>query len=265
MELGRSNFWYTPIMETTETIKVISKLQKTSVEVFKVIARSLKIGINEQDIAELIRLEFKKRNIVDFWYDVPIIVLVGTKRFINGANSDYATKSPSRASTLKEGDTIYIDLHPQDSKTRLWGDWNMMVVFHPRKGIDDEQVAFLKEMQEIHREGITKFTPAMTGANIINYYFDTYKKRGITPLIGKKPDVGHTIHAGLKVNANRLLLTAKNATPIGGYIYAIEPGGSRSKKSGEGLVVGRFEECVYIPKEGTAVLLGNQEFLPTII
>ncbi len=221
--------------------------------------------MNEQDIAERIKLEFKKRDITDFWYDVPIIVLVGTERFIKGANSDYTTKSPSKEFILKEGDVVYIDLHPQDSKTRVWGDWNTMIVFHPRKGIDDEQVAFLKEMQEIHREGITKFTPTMIGADIFNYYLDTYQRRGITPILGKKPDVGHTVHAGLKVNANRLLLTPENTIPIGGYIYAVEPAGFRLKKSEKGVVVGRFEECAYVPEEGNVVLLGNQELLPTII
>lgn len=252
-------------METTETIKVMSKLQKTSVEVFKAVAPSLKTGISELDIAQMMKDEFAKKRIYDFWYDVPIIVLIGTERFINGVNANYVTKSPSREYLLKEGDVVYIDTHPQDNQTKLWGDWNTMIVFHPRKGIDDEQVAFLKEMQEIHREGIAQLTPMMTGVNIINYYFDTYQKRGITPLMGKKPDVGHTIHAGSKINANRLLLTTENTTPIRGHIYAIEPGGFRTKKSGEGVVVGRFEECVYIPKEGNVVLLGNKELLPAII
>lgn len=252
-------------MEITKRIKTVSQLQQASANVFKNVVFSLKVGMSELEIAELLKLEFKNRNISEFWYDVPIIVLIGTQRFITGANSDYATKSPSKEYLLKEGDILYIDMHPQDSKTGLWGDWNSMVIFHPRKGIDDEQVNFLVEMRKIHREGISKFTPTMTGADIMSDYFDAYKNTGITPILGEKPDVGHTIHEGPKVNAHRLLLNMKNNTPIGGYVYAIEPAGFRPKKSGDGIVVGRFEECVYIPKEGNAVLLGSQELLSLVV
>src|SRR3989344_4764261 len=130
-------------MEISERIKIVSELQKKSADVFKVVARSLQVGMSEADIAKLIRTEYEKRGVVDFWYDVPIIVLVGVQRFIKAANSDYTTKSPSASYTLSEGDTLYVDLHPRDSRTELWGDWNTMAVFHPRKDIDDEQVNFL--------------------------------------------------------------------------------------------------------------------------
>lgn len=252
-------------METTEIIKVVSELQEKSADVFKAITPSLRVGMSELDIAGLIKLEFKKRDIVDFWYDVPIIVLIGTKRFINGANADYATKSPSVNAVLKDGSIIYVDVHPRDNKTKLWGDWNTMAVFHPRAGVDDEQVAFLEQMREIHRKGIAQLTPTMTGADVINYYFTTYKESGITPITVNKPDVGHTIHAGAKIDASRLLLCEENTTPIGGHIYAVEPAGFRPKKSGEGMVVGRFEECVYIPKLGNVILLGSKELLALTI
>lgn len=252
-------------MEITERIQIVSNLQQTASNVFKGVAPFLKVRMNELEIAELIKEEFKKCGIIDFWYNVPIIVLIGTERFMTGANSDYAAKNPSKNCLLKKGDVIYIDMHPQDSETGLWGDWNTMVVFQPRKGTDDEQVTFLEEMREIHREGISKLTPNMMGADIMSYYLDAYKNNGITPILGEKPDIGHTIHEGLKVNAHRLLLNTENTTPIGGYIYAIEPAGSRPKKSGDGIVVGRFEECVYIPKEGNSVLLGSQELLPLVV
>lgn len=252
-------------MKTSDTLDVVANLQNTSAEVFKTITKGFEVGDSEAKIAASIRLEFKKRGIVDFWYDVPIIVLMGTGRFINGANADYATKSPSVDAVLKDGSIIYVDVHPQDNQTKLWGDWNTMAVFHPKVGIDDEQVAFLEEMREIHRRGIVQFTPIMTGADVANYYFDSYQERGITPLLGKKPDVGHTIHAGAKVDANRLLLCEENTTPIGRHIYAIEPGGFRPNKSGGGVVVGRFEECVYIPKLGNAILLGSKELLALTI
>ncbi|MDO8573736.1 MAG: M24 family metallopeptidase [Candidatus Daviesbacteria bacterium] len=252
-------------MKTSNALDVVANLQNTSAEVFKTISKSFEVGYSEAEIAALIKLEFRKRGIVDFWYDVPIIVLIGTERFISGANADYATKSPSVDAVLKDGSIIYVDVHPQDNQTKIWGDWNTMAVFHPRVGIDDEQVAFLEEIREIHRKGIAQLTPTMTGADVINYYFTAYKEGGIMPIIGNKPDVGHTVHAGVKVDAKRLLLCEENTTPIGEHIYAVEPAGYRPKKSGEGVVVGRFEECVYIPKLGNAILLGSKELLALTI
>lgn len=252
-------------MEIAERVKVVSELQKQSVNVFKEVSQSLRVGMSEQDIAALIKAKYEKRGIIDFWYDVPIIVLIGVERFLDAANADYTTKSPSASHVLNEGDMLYVDLHPRDSKTGLWGDWDTMAIFQPRKGIDDEQVAFLEEIREIHRDGIAKLTPNMTGADVVNYYLEEYKKRGINLIIGEKPDVGHTIHEGKKTDTKRLLLTAENTTPISGYVYAIEPGGARQKKSGARVVVGRFEESVYIPKDSPAIILGSQELLPMTI
>src|SRR3989344_6311705 len=101
-------------MEISERIKIVSELQNKTADIFKVVTRSLQVGMSEADITKLIRAEYEKRGVVDFWYDVPIIVLVGTERFLNAANADYATKSPSANSLLNDGDTIYVDVHPTD-------------------------------------------------------------------------------------------------------------------------------------------------------
>lgn len=252
-------------MNITERIGVINNLQIISSDVVSSIFNLFKVGMNEYEITKLIRDAFAKRGVYDFWYDVPIIVLIGAERFLNGANADYATKSPSQEYILQDGSTIYIDVHPQDASTSLWGDWNTMAVFHPRTGIDDEQVAFLEQMRQIHREGAEKLKPTMTGADVANYFVEAYQKNGITPFMATNSDVGHTIHEGLKVNAKRLMLNMENSSLIGGYIYAIEPAGFRQKKSGDGILVGRFEECIYIPKEGNAVLLGSQNLLPLVV
>jgi hypothetical protein len=78
--------------QQNEKIAVISKLQLTSYEVFCSIIPHLKAGMSEFDIAASLRNAFAKRAIVEFWYDVPIIVLIGAERLINGANADYPTK-----------------------------------------------------------------------------------------------------------------------------------------------------------------------------
>lgn len=252
-------------MNITERISVVNNLQTISSEVVSSVFSLFKTGMSEYEIAKLIRNAFAKRGVYDFWYDVPLIVLIGTERFLKAANADYAIKSPSQEYTLQDGSTIYIDVHPQDASTSLWGDWNTMAVFHPRTNIDDEQVAFLEQMRQIHREGIEKLKPTMTGADVANYFVEVYQKNGITPLVATNSDVGHTIHDGLKVGVKRLMLNMENSSLIGGYIYAIEPAGFRQKKFGDGILVGRFEECIYIPKEGNAVLLGSKNLLPLVV
>jgi hypothetical protein len=102
----------------------------------------------------------------------------------------------------------------------------------------------------------------MTGAAIMQWYLDTYKKRGIIPLLAEKPDMGHTIHKGAKVDAKRLLITPENTSLLGGSLYAVEPAGYREKKSKDGIVVARFEECVSIPKVGASYRLGSKELVP---
>jgi Xaa-Pro aminopeptidase len=253
------------MLELNEKINIISGLQRASAQTFCSVVPLLKTGMSEFQVADLLRNEFADRGIEAFWYDVPIIVLIGSNRLLNGANADYQTKSPSKDVVLAPGSTIYVDLHPQDSVTGLWGDWNTMAVFQPRPGIDDEQVAFLAEMREIHRRGFDQVQPHWSGADLIHYYRQAYHDKGITQLQGEKPDIGHTIHAGPKINAHRLLLDESNTNLLADHFYAIEPAGSRQNKNGSELLVGRFEECVYFTKAGKAILLGDNEQVPLTI
>jgi len=127
-------------MDITERIKVVSELQKTSVDVFKTILPSLRIGMSDVDIAELSKQEFTKRGIKKFWYTIAFVVLIGVERFKIGTTTpDYAIKSPSKDVYLEAGLPVHMDFAPMDPKTKIWGDWSSTVVFHPRDGIDDEQ------------------------------------------------------------------------------------------------------------------------------
>jgi hypothetical protein len=140
-----------------------------------------------------------------------------------------------------------------------------MAVFRPRTGINDEQVELLNELREIHREGFTKIEPSWTGADLVQYYSKTYLRHGITPLLGRTPDIGHTIHSGPKLQAKRLLLNASNLHHLADQFYAVEPAGRRKDKQGKHTLVGRFEECIYVPKYGKAILLGGTELAPIVI
>jgi hypothetical protein len=71
--------------------------------------------------------------------------------------------------------------------------------------------------------------------------------------------------AGQKSDYQRLFLDKANRTPIGGYMYGIEPGGVRRNHAGQVSAFARFEDCVYIPPDGgSPVMLGAHEPLPII-
>lgn len=245
-------------------IAIITNLQMGCYEAYSNIVSRLQQGINELEVEKLIRLEMAKKGITEYWYDVPIIVTFGTKRFLDIANKDYAIKRPKLDVHLQVGDPIYIDIHPQDTKTKLWGDWNSMSVFNPRKGVDDEQVSFLDEVRTIQREGIERLRSDMTASDIASFYFTEFEKRSVV-LSDARNNVGHSMHAGPKLPEKRTFLEKGFQKILGEGIYAIEPGGYRAKKSGDGIVVARFEECVYIPEEGKSKLLGILEELPLVI
>lgn len=252
-------------MDITERIKVVSKLQKTSADVFKAIPPSLRIGMTELEIAKLAKQEFDKRGIKEFWYNVAFVVLIGVERFQIGTTTlDYAIKSPSKDVYLEDGMPVHMDFSPMDPKTKIWGDWASTIVFHPRDGIDNEQVAFLDEMRNIQRSIIAQITYKTTGAEIASYYLNIFAEKGIS-LLDVRNNVGHSIHEGSKDSTQRVWLDQNNTKPLGEGIFTLEPGGIRQKKDGNGIVVGRFEECIYIPKLGNAILLGNKELVALTI
>ena len=238
-------------MTIKERVAIVSNLQKISSDVFNETIKSLKLGISEVDIAKLLRKNFEKRGITKFWYTVPEVVLIGSERFkIGTTTTDYRIKSPSKDSFLQEGSTVYADLSPMDSVTKIWGDWNGMLVFQPRKRVDNEQVAFLEEVRNIQLNGISRITAQTTGADVASYYLEEYKRHSIT-LLDVRNNVGHSMHEGSKDRAKRIWLDLNNVNPLGEGIFTIEPGGAR------GDLVGRFEECIYIPKEGNAIVLST--------
>jgi Xaa-Pro aminopeptidase len=244
-------------------IAITAKLQSACYEAFFSVVSKLQVGMSESEIAKMVRDAMAQKGITEYWYDVPIFTLIGVDRFFSIAKNDYGTKSPQAEKKLHEGDPIYIDIHPQDTKTKIWGDWNSMLVFHPRSGIDEEQIAFLDEVRTIQRKGIEKLTSSMTAADIANYFFTEFAERNII-LTDVRNTVGHSMHSGSKLPEKRTFLEKGNHQVLGEGLYAIEPGGYRKRKSGEGFVVGRFEDCVYIPKSGNARLLGKTGFLPLV-
>lgn len=252
-------------METYQVAKIIDNLQRISANIFTTVTSSLQAGMSESDIAELIKSKYESNGIVEFWYNVPQNVLIGVERFkVGNTTSNYEIKAPSKDIFLEEGSPVFIDLSPVDPKTKIWGDWASTFIFHPRQKIDDEQSEFLNEIRNIHREGMKKINSQTTGAEVAKYYLDAFRKRRIT-LLDVRNNVGHSLHSGPKNKAQRIWLDESNNHPLGEGFYAVEPGGIRPKSNDKGIVIGRFEECIYIPKKGTAVILGEKEYVPTIV
>lgn len=244
-------------LDETSKIKVIENLQKFSKKSYSAVLLQLKIGMSEVEIEELFKAEFRKRGITEYWYSVPINVLIGVERFkIGTTTTDYAIKNPSKNSFLKKGDPVYIDLSPMDSVSKLWGDWSSTFVFDPRVGVDDEQLAFLEKMRTIQRQLISTITARTTGRDIVNDFLKIFRANDIT-LLDVRNNVGHSLHEGPKDKAQRVWLDLENTQSLGEGFFAVEPGGIKHKSKGNGFVVGRFEEAIYIPKKGKVIILGE--------
>lgn len=244
---------------------VVSRLQMAAFDAFMAVSKSFQEGLSEAAIAKMVRREFEKCGITEHWYDVPIHTSIGTERFvISTTTTDYAIKRPQEDVFLAAGDVMHIDTSPMDPATKLWGDWSTTVVFLPREEKDREQVEFLQEFRNLHLAGILNITANTTGAEIAAHYIDAFQKRGIT-LLDVRNNVGHSIHSGSKADAKRIWLDLDNDQPLGEGIFTIEPGGCRDKRNGDGIVVARFEECIYIPPEGSAQILGYAKTAPLAV
>ncbi len=240
--------------------EIVSDLQKLSFSSSLEAIPKMKVGQSEIEIADLIKSALFKRGIEKYWYDIPIIVLVGKERFLSSVNAHNDKKSPSPNIFLKERDTVYIDIHPQDPKTGIWGDWNTMFVFQPNNKKNNNQIDFLNLIRQILFDGIQSLKSSMRFCDIYDLFLDKYKENNIRPLWGGNPNIGHTLHKGDKLSSERLFISPDNKHIIGGEIFSLEPGGYQYID--DELVVGRFEECVFVPKDGKSIHLGNNSLFP---
>jgi hypothetical protein len=243
---------------TAQMVEITDDMQRRCVQAYLTVATSLRAGMSEAAIARALHNELQAHGITDYWYDIPILVLVGVERFMDSVLADYAAKSPSQGITLQAHTPLFIDIHPRHASGR-WGNFAASGVFQPDDG---EQVALLEQMQRIEREGIQHLTAQLTGADVARWFAQQFRQAGIEHL-DVRANFGHSMGAGQKGDYQRLFLDETNNTPIGGSIYGIEPGGVRRDSAGRVTAFARFEECVYIPPAGgPAALLGAHDPLP---
>lgn len=245
---------------TPEIVALTDEMQRQCAHAYVTVASGLRAGMSETEIARALRNELRAAGVTDFWYDIPIVVLVGIPRFMQMILADYGVKSPSEQVALQANTPFFVDIHPRHASGR-WGNFAASGIYRPAGG---EQVAFLEQMQRIHREGIRQLTPRQTGAEVARWFGQLFQQYGIEHL-DVRANFGHSMGAGLKSDYQRLFLDEHNDAPIGGYIYGIEPGGVRRSSAGQVIAVARFEDCVYIPPgAGQPVLLGRQEPAPVV-
>lgn len=173
-----------------ENIKKVSKLQLCSYYIYSNTIRRVKEGMSEIDIAKIISEQFKERGIKQFWYDIPIMVLIGEDRFLD-MTGDYKNKSPSVNHLLKIGDTIHIDLTPKD-KEGFWGDFSATCVFHPKTDYDFEKVEFLRLVRKIQRDGIKRIKSVNKSSDIANWYLGKFRENNMT-LVDVRNNLSHSI------------------------------------------------------------------------
>lgn len=245
-------------MDDIEKAGIVAGLQETCAEAFTSVMSMLRSGMSETDIAVGLQAYLESRGIKQSWYDVPFMVLIGVERFRIGTTStDYGEKGPSPSSYLSAGQFIHVDFSPMDPETGIWGDWSSTCVYEPTGENGREQIAFLTEMRQLQRRGIEHFTAQSTGADVAKYFLDQYAEHGVT-ILDVRNNVGHSIHSGPKIEANRTWLDLDNTKPLGPGIFTVEPGGISDGKNN----VARFEDCIYVPVTGKASIIGNMKDVP---
>ncbi|CAN5166737.1 hypothetical protein BH09PAT1_BH09PAT1_4380 [soil metagenome] len=242
---------------TPETVAVTENLQRQSIEAYLTIAHELKTGMSESDIAKNLVGELAHRGINDFWYNIPILVLIGSDRFQQMADPDYAVKSPSEDVRLKPGDPFFIDVHPRDKSTR-WGNFASTGIYQPGDEQLDE-LLFLQRMQGIQEQIVGSMTGIDIGAKVAQGFNTLFENESIS-LLDVRGNFGHTMGYGQKSDYERSFLDESNNQQIGGKIWGIEPGGV--KTLGNKLLVARMEDCVHIPRVGEPRVLGRQNLPP---
>jgi len=222
------------------------------------VAGTLRSGLSEADIHDRLIEALQQGGVTDYWYDIPVLVLIGATRFIRMADRGYDAKRPRRDVFLQNGDPFFIDIHPRHGEG-FWGNFAATGLFHPAS---DDEAAFALSIQRIQHSGITHFHSGMTGAEIAGWFRRQFVQADVQ-LLDVRGNYGHSMGHGEKSSYVRHFLDHQNTDAVAGLIYGIEPGGIQRLPDGRTLV-GRFEDCVYFPEQGYAVQLGGSEPVPVV-
>ncbi|MBI3955384.1 M24 family metallopeptidase [Candidatus Gottesmanbacteria bacterium] len=248
-----------------ESLQAVESLQGKCVTSYQEMLAVLKEGMSEAEINHILINILQKKDIRSYWYEIGVMVLINERRFHDMQTKDYTLKSPSETVILKRGNTIFIDFHPMD-ENGIWADFSSMCIYKPSED-DQEKVSYLELVYTIHMEGIRKLNSTLTFADVFKYYQEIYKEHDME-IEDVRHTVGHTLDTGSKYdnknNDKREFLDIENHELISDLILAIEPGGYKYNKRNK-MLVGRYEDCVYIPQSGIPIILGRKNKLPFYI
>lgn len=240
-----------------DVIRETEEMQARCVQASYKVISSLENGMSELHVADMFAEELAEEGVTDYWYRFPRgverMILFGEDRFQDMTSEKYEEKIPREDIILKPGDLVYFDLHPR-SQSGYWGNFAASGIYKPQE-IDQERVAFIETIQRIQQEGINQLRADMTGKDVYAMFMKLYENEGIH-LIDVLGNFGHRMLQGEKTrtiwqDVPYAFLDQKNDLPIEGQIFGIEPGGRH------GMFFGRVEDCIYIPQQGTARILGR--------
>ena len=246
-----------PAPVSADEVEITRILQEQSINAYRGVTASLRPDLSEKGIAQAIIAELKAAGITEFWYDIPVLVLIGERRIRQLAESGYTQKKPREEIVLRENTLFFIDIHPRHSSGR-WGNFAATGVYEPA---DDQVIAFLKGLQHIQEECIKGLSPTMTGNDVATWFQMRFQQQNIE-LLDVRHNFGHNMGFGPKNSYQRLFLDEHNSKPIGGQIWGIEPGGIHRHLSNSGVLMGRFEDCVHVPLNGPPSTLGRDSPIP---
>jgi hypothetical protein len=232
-------------------------LQEQTINTYMSVTASLKPNLSEKAIAQAIIAELKAAGVTEFWYDIPILVLIGERRILQLAQTGYTQKKPQEEIILRENTLFFVDIHPRHSSGR-WGNFAATGIYEPA---DDQVITFLKGLQHIQEECIKMLSPTMAGKDVAVWFQKKFQQQNIE-LLDVRRNFGHNMGFGPKNSYQRLFLDEHNPQPIGGQIWGIEPGGIHRHPSKSGVLIGRFEDCVHVPLNGSPSTLGRDSPIP---
>lgn len=233
-----------------EEIEITDRLQAKCIKAFFHVLNQLKTGVTEEQIAKIARSELEKLGITDYWYDVPILVLIGSKRFIDMSKPNYQTKKPSSEIALQPDDTLFVDIHPRDSTSGRWGNFARTVVYNPQSS---EKLKKVQQMSRIHRDSIASINSDMSVSQVAKMFDIKFQKDRIS-LLDVRNSYGHNMGIGEKDSFERTFITTNCPYSITGQIWGIEPSGVFVNQA----LVARIEDCIHVSSSGTKILGGEQ-------
>lgn len=250
-----------------EAVEITDNLQKVCDTAFRTVLGELQIGMSEHDVYRALETELAKLGVTDFWYDIPIMVLSGVVRFNDMTSSDYKAKRPSEEVYIREGDPVFVDIHPRektDEGNGRWGNYARTFIVNPT---NQAQLSFARLMRRIELDGIHNLGALNRCQDVATYFSNKFQKLEIG-LVDVRGNFGHNMGYGAKNQyLDRTFLDTDTHTLLEGQIWGIEPGGFTKVENDIGqhkILIARFEDCVHV-SDGTVRTLGsNQPFEPTV-